>query len=161
MFTKGPVFNTDGSGYWSRKKAAVQILGFALDIYENISENSKLAGELMVFFDPAAWDVKVDGLIYTDNQWLSELQSWLQNQGVEGYVEYSEQGMQGSNFVSLDVDYQFIQSMMQTIKIVGSIDSDAAMLPSASNALHWTPTCNRISLKNRITWHCRGFLYNS
>jgi hypothetical protein len=66
-------------------------------------------GELCVYFDTEDWDVNTDGLIYTDKQFLQELNAFLLQQGLTE-VGYSEQGMQGDNYVSLDVGAEFIKS---------------------------------------------------
>jgi hypothetical protein len=71
-------------------------------------------GEMRVYFDLKSWDPEVHGLIYTDKQWIRDLRAMLIRKGfspraAEG-VEYSEQGMQGDDYVSLDVaDTFFIE----------------------------------------------------
>jgi len=98
---------TDGSGYWSEVAKPVQITGIALP-YVN---DERDFGELKVYFDTKSWDVRKDGLIYTDRQFLRELQSLLTNMGLDGSdIDYSEQGMQGDDYVSLDVGPAFINS---------------------------------------------------
>jgi hypothetical protein len=47
------------------------------------------------------------GLIYTDKQFKRELNEFLVAQGL-ATAEYSEQGMQGDNYVSLDVEGKFL-----------------------------------------------------
>jgi hypothetical protein len=102
---KAVTFSTDGKGYWSRKVAAVGIVDMRVT-YVNDERNF---GELRVYFDTKDWDVNTDGLIYTDRQFERELQSFLDAQGLQGKdVSYSEQGMQGDNFVSLDVGEKFL-----------------------------------------------------
>lgn len=102
---KAVTFSTDGKGYWSRKVAAVGIVDMRVT-YVNDERNF---GELRVYFDTKDWDVNTDGLIYTDRQFERELQSFLDAQGLQGKdVSYSEQGMQGDNFVSLDVGKKFL-----------------------------------------------------
>ena len=54
------------------------------------------------------------GLIYTDAQFKRELRSFLETQGLDATdVSYSEQGMQGDNYVSLDVGDKFIASWIR------------------------------------------------
>jgi hypothetical protein len=96
-------FNTLGTGYWSRKQTAVGITDMRLP-YVN---DEKTFGELCVYFDTRDWDVNTDGLIYTDSQFLRELNAFLVEQGLCA-ASYSEQGMQGTDYVSLDVDAEFI-----------------------------------------------------
>jgi len=99
------IFNTDGSGYWSREAKAVRITDMRLGYVDEDKE----FGELCVYFNTQDWDVDVDGLIYTDKQFLKELNAFLVAQGLCA-AEYSEQGMQGDNYVSLDVGAKFLQA---------------------------------------------------
>lgn len=98
--------HTDGCGYWTDLAKAVNIVGMSMP-YVNDQDDF---GELCIYFDKG-WDVEVDGLIYTDAQFLQELKAYLNSIGLEGDdVEYSEQGMQGDDYVSLDVGEHFIKS---------------------------------------------------
>jgi hypothetical protein len=101
------IFNTSGCGYWSRQQKAVRITDMRLGYVDE----DKDFGELCVYFDTKTWDVNVDGLIYTDRQFQNELQAFLNTQGLPGAdVSYSEQGMQGDNYVSLDIGRKFLQA---------------------------------------------------
>lgn len=97
------VFSTAGDGYWSNVAKTVRIedmrLGYVSD--------EKDFGELRVYFNTQDWDVNKDGLIYTDGLFLEELNAFLFAHDL-GDASYSEQGMQGDNYVSLDVDADFI-----------------------------------------------------
>jgi hypothetical protein len=97
------IFNTDGSGYWSNEAKAVRITDMRLGYVDEDKE----FGELCVYFDTKTWDVTKHGLIYTDRQFKQELNAFLAAQGL-CEAEYSEQGMQGDNYVSLDVEEDFI-----------------------------------------------------
>ena len=106
---KKPVtLHTDGkSSLWSRHAAKVKITSLSMPY---INEERDF-GELRVYFDTNTWDVENEGLIYTDNQWLREFKSLLNSLAYdESDVCYSEQGMQGDNYVSLDVGEKFIKS---------------------------------------------------
>ena len=93
-------FNTNGLGYWSRAVKAVEIV----DMQVAYINDERDFGELRVYFNTDTWDVNTDGLIYTDKQWRNELQAFLDAQGLPGAdISYSEQGMQGDNYVSLDI----------------------------------------------------------
>jgi hypothetical protein len=97
------VFNTSGDGYWSNVARAVTIT----DIVVNAEDRE--FGELQVYFDTATWDVNVHGLIYTDKGFMTDLRNFLALHGLDNLdVEYSEQGMQDEQFVSLDVGADFI-----------------------------------------------------
>ena len=97
------IFNTAGDGYWSRTAKAVEIV----DMRMGYVADDKDFGELCVYFNTADWDVNKDGLIYTDSEFLHELNAFLVEQGLCA-VSYSEQGMQGDDYVSLDVEDEFI-----------------------------------------------------
>jgi hypothetical protein len=106
------ILNTDGSGYWSDFAKAVQITELAVP-YINDDCNF---GELRVHFNTDSWRPDRDGLIYTDKRFMQELQEWLTISGLAGDdVSYSEQGMQGDNFVSCDMGEAFIDSWMANI----------------------------------------------
>lgn len=100
---------TDGQGYWSRKVKTVGINRVRLAYVDNEGE----FGELRAYFDPREWDIDTDGLIYTDMMWKHSFLTCMEN--VLGFspdatldVSYSEQGMQGHNYVSMDVGPQFL-----------------------------------------------------
>jgi len=97
---------TDGSGYWTEVAKSVQLTGLALP-YIN---DERDFGELKVYFSTRSWDVRKDGLIYTDKRFIKELREFLKAQGLSEDVDYSEQGMQGTDYVSLDVGPAFIKS---------------------------------------------------
>lgn len=59
--------------------------------------------EYCVYFDETSWNIDTDGLIYTDPQWLSELNTFLQGKGFDETLDYTEAGMQGRNYVSLEI----------------------------------------------------------
>ena len=111
MYKINATLNTNGNGYWSSTKAAVEITALQL-AYTNDELDF---GELRVRFNTATWDTSKLGLIYTDKQFMRELKELLVQKGFDVKdVSYSEQGMQGDNFVSCDVGKQFINTFMQT-----------------------------------------------
>ncbi len=74
-------------------------------------DEDKDFGELCVYFDTKTWDVNADGLIYTDRQFQNDLRAFLNTHGLPGAdVDYSEQGMQGDDYVSLDIGRKFLQA---------------------------------------------------
>jgi hypothetical protein len=98
-------FNTAGDGYWSRTAKAVRIV----DMRVTYVSDDKEFGELCVYFNTDDWDVDKQGLIYTDSLFLAELNEFLVAQGL-ATANYSEQGMQGDNYVSLDIEGDFLQA---------------------------------------------------
>jgi hypothetical protein len=103
--------HTNGNGYWSNKRKAVDVT--KLDLQYCTAE--KDFGELCVYFTSASWDTAVDGLIYTDKLFRTELRAYLQTLGFTeaeaNDVSYSEQGMQTDEYVSCDVGAKFIAGL--------------------------------------------------
>jgi hypothetical protein len=109
--------NTNGNGYWSNTAKAVGIV----DMQVTYVNDEKDFGELRVYFNTDTWDVNALGLIYTDKQFMRELNAFLVAQGLCD-VEYSEQGMQGDNFVSCDVEGDFLQAWERKFNTVLEVD---------------------------------------
>jgi hypothetical protein len=100
------IFNTAGDGYWSNVSKAVEIVDMRLGY---VSDDGDF-GELCVYFNTDTWNVNTDGLIYTDSQFKQDLMQFITEQGLVVDICYSEQGMQGDNYVSLDVGKDFLDS---------------------------------------------------
>ena len=101
--------HTNGQGLWTTHAQAVEIKHFSMPYITDEQD----FGELCVHFDSNDWDVDQLGLIYTDPLFLKELQAYLTTLGLAGHdVHYSEQGMQGDSYVSLDVGAEFIHSWL-------------------------------------------------
>jgi hypothetical protein len=100
---------TNGNGYWSSKKKCVTINRIELAY---VDEGGQF-GELRAYFDPVEWDIDTDGLIYSDMGWKRSFLTCLETMGFSTdailHVSYSEQGMQGTNYVSMDVSEDFIR----------------------------------------------------
>ena len=116
-FKNGIVLECDGSGLWRAESGATaEITGLEVPY---VNDESSF-GELRVFFNaesPTGWDVSKDGLIYTDEGFLEELRFLLVKQGFSVAatkdVDYSEQGMQGEDYVSLDVGRVFLDGWLE------------------------------------------------
>jgi hypothetical protein len=108
------IFNTSGDGYWSRVvNAQVCITDIQLGQGTQWEGESEIFGELRVYFDTETWDVNKHGLIYTDRLFIKQLQKFLTAHGLPGDdVCYSEQGMQGDDYVSLDAGTEFYKAWM-------------------------------------------------
>ena len=100
------VFSTAGDGYWSNVSKDVEVTDMQLGY---VSDEQDF-GELRVYFDTATWNVNKDGLIYTDSKFKQDLMQFVKQQGLVVDLCYSEQGMQGDNYVSLDVGAEFLDS---------------------------------------------------
>jgi hypothetical protein len=102
--------HTAGDGYWSNAQKTVEITKLML-AYTNDELDF---GELRVYFNTNTWDVNKLGLIYTDSLFEAELKDLLTQLGFDASdLSYSEQGMQGDNYVSCDVGECFINTFMQ------------------------------------------------
>jgi hypothetical protein len=97
---------TSGNGLWSNAIKEVQCIGF---IIPYINEENDF-GELRVVFDTNTWNVDEDGLIYTDPAFLDAIREAFGTKD----IEYSEAGMQGTNFVSFDVGQEFLTMYEKT-----------------------------------------------
>ena len=96
---------TSGTGLWSTVKKNVKVTNLSVPY---ISDDGNF-GELCVHFDTSSWNCDLDGLIYTDQAFLDQLRILLDLIGLDGSdVSYSEQGMQGDDYVSLDVGGEFL-----------------------------------------------------
>jgi hypothetical protein len=113
MFKFERTLHTDGlRGLWSNHAAAVSTLRMTVD-YINDEQDF---GELRVHFNTDSWNVNEHGLIYTDRQWIKELREQLDLIGFPGKdVDYSEQGMQGDDYVSLDVGGKFLKTWLKKV----------------------------------------------
>jgi hypothetical protein len=100
------IFNTSGDGYWSNVAKPVEIV----DMRINYVNDEQDFGELCVYFNTDTWNVNTDGLIYTDGQFKQDLMQFVTQHGLVVDLCYSEQGMQGDNYVSLDVGADFLAS---------------------------------------------------
>lgn len=120
------VTRTDSRGYWSDKvkdvrcsSAKLYIADHDLEDYNGISKYIPEFGELRVYFPNTSWNVEKYGLIYTDGAWQKGLRQYLETLGFSKKeakdVDYSEQGMQGKNYVSLDAGKSFIKHVFTNL----------------------------------------------
>ena len=102
------IIHTDGNGYWSTTRAAVQIIG--VQIIETPAEPQYGLGAsvtINAIFDDEHWDIDEDGLIYTDDRALTELRAVLADHVDHDLstLDYTEHGMQGANYISLELTH--------------------------------------------------------
>ena len=111
---------TKGDGYWSNaspttvtiSKVEMEVGEAYVDLY---NYGVFLPIYLKAFFPKKSWNTDKQGLIYTDSLWLKNFRvefkirfpalAWLASK-----IDYTEQGMQGDNFVSLS---SHLESMAQ------------------------------------------------
>lgn len=101
--------HTNGQGLWSNVEATVVVLQVELTYVNDDGD----FGELRAYFDTRTWDVNDVGLIYTDPRWIGEFRSLMRILGFTSDacddIDYSEQGMQGVDYVSMDVGEKFLR----------------------------------------------------
>jgi hypothetical protein len=108
--TVNKMFTTCGDGYWSNiaKEVFVESINMSIST-ENINDEGEEAeycdGDLQAYFTEETWNDSY-GLIYTDSEFLACVRTALIEAGISIEVAedvcYSEQGMQGDEYVSMD-----------------------------------------------------------
>lgn len=111
------LFTTSGDGYWSKAIRNVRITDMRLGY---VSEDKDF-GELCVFFNTEDWDVNKVGLIYTDAGFKQDLQAFITEHGLVVDLCYSEQGMQGDDYVSFDVGADFLSSWEAKFGVIENV----------------------------------------
>lgn len=118
--------HTNGKGHWTVEERMVQIIKLGIG-YSSLTyyPEDPFHGELRAYFEPSgftpgSWNVPGHGLIYTDRLWLKEFKAGLRAAGFSikaaQNVSYSEQGMQGDNYVSMDIGPTFYASWVRLQK---------------------------------------------
>lgn len=99
---------TNGKSYWSDRIRDVTIKQLEVNCWNDLT-----FGELRAHFDQSDWSTLRDGLIYSDQGWMETFREKLKAIGFSDAavadVHYSEQGMQGIRYVSMDVGETFIE----------------------------------------------------
>lgn len=133
--------NTNGKGLWSDEQRLVIIhkleIGYSSLIYY---PEDPFDGELRAYFEPhgftrGSWNVPGHGLIYTDKLWLREFKAGLRAHGLTTRavrdIHYSEQGMQGNDYVSLDIGSVFYASWLKQLKKLAKEEEAASFVENA------------------------------
>lgn len=105
------VCRTDGSSLYSSVQTEVTITRLDLSYLDGETLFDSTFGELRAYFNDT-WNTDDYGDIYTDKLWLFDFRKLLVKHGfsdraVES-IDYSESGMQGKDYVSMDVGDPFI-----------------------------------------------------
>ena len=100
---------TSGDGCWSNRKADVIVSKIE---WQTHSYDEDIGGgtetDVFIYFSPKSWNVNKHGLIYTDKSFIKSLKELLVSLAKNGDlpqdlpwedIGYSEQGMQGRNYV--------------------------------------------------------------
>ena len=104
--SKAIKFNTNGKGTWTTKASSVGITNIKL-----CKSNPETGyAELRVYFDRAEWSVRRDGLIYGDPRFLKDLKAFFKEHNLPTSIDYTEQGMQGFEFVSFTASPKFVKA---------------------------------------------------
>jgi hypothetical protein len=107
---------TNGQGYWSNVATEVEIE----DVRVAYINDEQDFGELRVYFATSDWDVNTNGLIYTDKLFMQQFKQFLEQFGFTANelknLSYSEQGMQGDNYVSMDLCSAGIINKFKTLE---------------------------------------------
>jgi hypothetical protein len=113
-FNKKVIWQThtgDVNGLWSNAAKAVTIV----EVWLSSVNDEGNFGELCARFDTKTWNCDQDGLIYTDGIWINEFRALMRSLGFTrnavNDISYSEQGMQGYNYVSMDVGADFLREV--------------------------------------------------
>jgi hypothetical protein len=93
--------NVGGDGLWSNTKQKLQVVLRASYIEEPDDEESWNKTDLFAFFSIADWNIREEGLVYTDKTFVAELNKALEDRGYPK-AYYSEQGMQGFDYIHFD-----------------------------------------------------------
>lgn len=112
------VCTTDGKGLWSESARTITIRRIELDyIFPTDEEllgatDEDLYVAFRVYFTKKDWDIQRHGFIYTDERFIRELRKQMNKmptfRGIfatrgNAAVYYTEQGQQGTNYVSVAV----------------------------------------------------------
>lgn len=95
-----------GNGLWSEKSMTnlkIHILP-QTEFWQDKSDSAPV-GQLNVYFNPRIWNTDKLGLIYTDSLFLTHVRRLLKAERFFHFqdLDYSEQGMQGDDYVNFDV----------------------------------------------------------
>ena len=98
------MFTTCGDGYWST--VAKEVFVESINMYISADEEEEgCDGDLQAYFTEETWNDSY-GLIYTDSEFSHCVHTALFLAGISTEVVedvcYSEQGMQGDDYVSMD-----------------------------------------------------------
>jgi hypothetical protein len=128
------VCHTGGDGMWSNSKRKIVHKRLELIVSDSLNLTNS---SLRVYFLKKCWNTENHGLIYTDKLWMKEFLSQLETIGFvfeekvrlfphsSQFIDYSEQGLQGDNYVDLDIGDLFVNQYIDQLysdkeKMLGS-----------------------------------------
>tara|TARA_R110002051_G_C8364928_1_gene442514 strand:+ start:171 stop:527 length:357 start_codon:yes stop_codon:yes gene_type:complete len=105
---------TTGTGYWTAAKDE-KVTGYmTFTLLE--SDGETFGGNAQFHFNKEDWDVHELGLIYTDEGFLDDVYTTLEQSGFKNildHINYSEQGMQGDDYVDFDASIELVKEAQQ------------------------------------------------
>ena len=106
---------TNGVGFWS-SESNKEVQGcMYFNLLESHLNGEVFGGRAEFRFSKEDWDVDKYGLIYTDEGFLDSIHNKLREVGFKKYQEinYSEQGMQGDDYVDFDASIEIVNEAKQ------------------------------------------------
>lgn len=103
---------TSGTGVWSTLATDVMVTEITIsrmydtdDLDDDDKVNAERCTTMDVIIDTSTWNVKNDGLIYSDPDFKNGINSILTTalNTNDFELSYSEQGMQGNDYVNFDL----------------------------------------------------------
>jgi hypothetical protein len=100
---RGAILHTNGKGLWSGEKRATKVK--RIDVEDSSDSYGKHHYMVNVYLYRGTWNTDKHGLVYTDKLWIKELRDVMVDAGFKHLkkIDYTEQGMQGDDYVSLEV----------------------------------------------------------
>jgi len=111
---------TKGDGHWSGNTRTVATSKIEMEVGDIDASlywcKVFLPVHMKVYFPKKSWDTDKHGLIYTDSLWLKDFRKQFAKQfpslaWVVKKIDYTEQGMQGDNYVSLEFTLNSLPAM--------------------------------------------------
>lgn len=123
------ICNTSGKGIWSNRVCPVAVSRVKISISDWSDDGFDwplgCRGYVAIdaYFSKKSWNTSKHGLIYTDPKWIKEFNKQMKAINPDLFcseIDYTEQGMQGDNFVSLQMSpkniKQFERGLRRNIK---------------------------------------------
>lgn len=135
---------TNGSGLWSSAERNVRIkkIDFGGIVY--FPEDHSLTAYLRAHFQKKDWDVEKHGLIYTDRRWEKQFASQFVklkefNKLVASRnVGYTEQGMQGDNYVSLALRIEGLKNVQKFFDRINLSKKELDTMKQEDGSYSWS-----------------------
>ncbi len=122
---------TKGDSYWSHADATtVSITKLEMEVGEAYVDlyqyTARLPIYLKAFFPKKSWNTDKYGLIYTDTLWVKHFRAEFKAQfpafaWMASKIDYTEQGMQGDNYVSLAVHLESMEQIKRFNKSLAAM----------------------------------------